>query len=424
MNNRKIILWHAGLSAAYENAAVYFMTAYALLLGAGNLTIGLLGAATYVAIMLSEIPGAKLVEYMSRRRLCSIFPAIAKLGWIIVILAPTIHPANPFLLIIPAYLLTRFLEFLADPSYNSLLADLIDEKIRGEFIGQRNKIMNLVGIAISVTLGIFLNYQGTINGFSTVFAIGAVFGLMASTRISRILEPPYNDNHHHKLSEFFMLDSGFKKFILLTALFNFSVMLASPFFSVFLLKDLQVSYSMLALIDAIALITKILMFKPVGKLSDKVGDKPLAIIFLTATALVPLTYLFVTKETFWLVIPANIISGIAWAGTDVLMINLLLGLTTPSARAMQVASYQMINSLAMIIAPILGGIIADKITIIGLFMIATLLRAVSGLLFTTIKEPRAEKEKGVIQVMYTLIHPMQEMRKRVIHSKQSIAKTI
>jgi MFS family permease len=170
-----------------------------------------------------------------------------------------------------------------------------------------------------------------------------------------------------------------------------------------MLTDLKMGYSMFAVASAFSTLMKILAYEPVGRLADRFGDKPIAVISYTGTALLPLMCLFIHAENSWLMFVAMAISGLAWAGADITTFNFLLGLTDKKHRAAQAATYNTVTSSVMILAPILGGMIADYdgLGLKGLalvFAIATVLRVIAGLLFTRISEPRAKHETSVAKV--------------------------
>jgi len=95
------------------------------------------------------------------------------------------------------------------------------------------------------------------------------------------------------------------------------------------------------------------------------------------------------------------------------MFNLLLGLTTPQKRAQQVAIYAMLIAVPNIIAPLIGGIIADYGTlwiIHGIplvFLTSFIVRLFTSVLVYTIHEPRAKKTYTITHVFHNAfsLHP-------------------
>ena len=63
--NQKHLINSGALWAVYNGFTGAFLVAFALALGAPNIVVGILAAIPYLAIMLAEYPGAKLVEFYS-----------------------------------------------------------------------------------------------------------------------------------------------------------------------------------------------------------------------------------------------------------------------------------------------------------------------------------------------------------------------
>ncbi|MBW2969013.1 MFS transporter, partial [Candidatus Woesearchaeota archaeon] len=193
----------------------------------------------------------------------------------------------------------------------------------------------------------------------------------------------------------------------------FSYALASPLFVVYILQNLGLSYKIYIGTIIIASILKIVANRHWGKITDRYGDKPVAVLSILGTAIVPFLYLFITEKTLWLIVPAQIISGIAWAGVNLTMFNLLLDFTSPKTRATEIAQHNIITAFPLIIAPIAGGILADHIKhfiIAGIpfvFLVSSILRLASAWLMHHIKEPRSKKEYKIWFVFKraTAVHP-------------------
>lgn len=427
--NQKLLLYNGSAWAIFDAFTSAFLVAFALLFGASNFVIGLLGAIPYLAALLVEIPGAKLAEYFARKTICVTTTGIARLLWICIILTPYFFSTQPLIFLVIFFMLIKITELISDPAWTSLAADIVPSQHRGKFFGKRNMLIGLAGMIAAVIAGFYLDMfpKQDFTGFTTLFSAGILFGLCSVWLVSKIKEPPTIDHDHHTLKEFFTIKGDFKKFCIFAFFFYFAVMIASPFFSVYMLKDLGLSYSNFMLASALSTIARIAAQQKIGKLSDKYGDKPIGLISIFGTAFVPLLFLFVTQQNLWLIIPAQILSGIVWAGADLILFNLLLDLTDPKKRTTHVATYAMIISVPNIAAPLIGGLIADYASVWILsgiplvFFSSFLLRLTSSLLLCTIKEPRVHKTYTlgyVLQHAFAL-HPSRGLEYRIkIFSKR------
>jgi len=426
--NQKLLIKEGILWAVYYNLTSMFLIAFALALGASNTIIGIAGAMPYLAAILSQIPGAKLTEVYSRLHINIIINTLSRLLWIPIILIPVFFKSHPLLTLLIYYFLTQFAEWLALPAWTSLAGDFVPEKFRGRYFARRNVLMGIFGMTASVVGAAYLDLFSKTNyaGFSTIFLVGILFGLWSAYLYSKMKETPYREKQHYKMKDFFKIKGEFRKFVLIMLFFNFSYMLASPFFIVYMLKSVNISYTLLMISFALAGLSKIIANPYWGRISDRIGDKPVAILGIFGTALVPFIFLFVTESTVWLIFVAQMISGIFWAGVMLSSFNLLLDLS-PHHRVIKAAKYSMLTSVPLIIAPIAGGYIADNsIFILSgiplIFAISFLLRATSAVLMFAIKEPRIKKKHKIGEIIHEIfsIHPV---HKTYHHKTHYIKKT-
>ncbi len=427
--NQKYILQSGGLWGLYDGLTAGFLLAYALTLGANNTIVGILGAVPFIAALISEMPGAKLLEYFPRIRVFGWATGLGRLAWVGIILAPFIFVKAPLLALIIFYLLSRCLEYLADPAWTVLVADEVQAKIRGEFIARRTRLVGIAGMAALVAAGWYLDFFSNLTGFITMFAVGIGIGLLNTFLVMRVKDRKEPDHQHHGFREFFTLDKDFRKYLFFVFCFNFAYMVASPFFTAYILSDLGQSYTIFAISTAVATITKIFVYTHMGRLADKYGDKPVLLLSVMSTALVPLMFLFVTPERLWLLWPAQILAGITWAGYDISIFNMFINVTTPEKRAMQTATYNIITSIPLIIAPIVAGYIADNVMFIFagiplLFAISAGLRIMSSFFLFSIPEKRVKHEYPLSEVLMHAveIHPSRGVQQRWVGIVKGVKK--
>ncbi len=398
--NQRYFILNGAFWSIYNALTFGFISVFALALGASNLTIGILGSMPFVAAIFSQIPGAKITEYFSRKRIYVLLTIFSRLTWIFILVIPFFFNSNPFVFLVLFFFATQFLEYLVDPAWASLAGDVVPDRIRGKFFGKRQLIKSFLWMVAILFGGIYLDlFQNeSLFGFSTMFFAGILFGLSATWALSRIKEPDTMDhNHHHKLKEFFTFSPTFKRFCIAVFFFNFAYMIASPFFVVYMLKNLEMSYTFYVVSFSLTILSRIIAEKHIGRISDKYGDKTLAMISMFGTALVPLIFIFITKQTIWLIVPAQILAGYVWGGAELTIFNLLLDLTDKKERPVQVAEYNLITSIPLVVSPILGGLLADKVIVVlsGIplvFAISCILRMLSPFFLRGLKEPRAKKE--------------------------------
>lgn len=409
--SQRAILTATSLMAAFNGLTSVYLVAFALALGASNIVVGVLGALPYLANLIVQIPAAQLVQHLSRKKIIVTFETLSKLFWVPLLISPFLF-TNPLLFIVLFYLIIKICEGFTTPALTTLIADVIPSKTRGDFIAVRQRLINLFGMITMVLAGLWLQQfpKESPTGFAIMFFFGAILGIIGAFVYKKVEEPEYMDHEQHTIKEFFTLTGEMKKFVTFQILFNFSFMIASPFFAVYMLKDLNIGYEYYGIASSATTLAAILTSRYIGKLTDRFGDKPIAIIGHFGTATVPLLYLAVTTNNIWLLIPVQIVSGVVWAAADISTINLLLGLSDSKKRAIQIAEYTFYSSMPLIIAPIVGGWITEHMAIWILsgipliFVASSIMRFFSAFLLLRIKEPRQDHEYPAIQVFLEAMH--------------------
>lgn len=410
MNNQRVFLTQSALWAAFDGFTSVYLAAFALALGASNIVVGLLGAIPFLASIVTQIPGAEFAQHFPRIKVYVYSCLAGRVFWLPLLLAPYFF-TKPLVFIVIFYTLCKLGETLSDPSWTTVMAEVVEQEKRGDFMSQRFKIIGTFGMIATVFGGLWLKQfpKESPLGFSIMFSVGFLIAILATVIMLKIKEPRYRDHDHHTIKEFFTLNGPMRTFVIFGCVFNLAFMLASPFFVVFMLKNLDISYQYYGIVASITTLAQIISSRYIGKLTDTYGDKPIAVIGHIGTVIVPLTFLLINKQSLWLLIPVQIFSGIVWAAADISRFNMLLDLADPKRRALQIAEYNLYASIPLVIAPILGGWITEHVTLIltGLplvFVMSSVLRAVSILFLIPIKEPRARREYPAIYVFKEAIH--------------------
>lgn len=392
--NQKLFMTNGALWSGYKNLAIVFLPAFALLLGATNTYIGLLAALPWIAMLIAEIPGAKLIEFFPRKKIIISIGLISRLSWLGVIFAPWLWSKNPLLLVAVFVFIRWLTEYLKDPAWTSLMADIVPTRIRGRFFANRLWLMALVGVIATLGGGYLLRAtEGTAKHFAWLLGASVVLGLLAHYFLSKIKAPPYQDHRHHPLHEFFKPPGKLRQFIIFDGFLAFAVYIASPFFAVYQLKVLGLDYGTYALAAVLPSIAALFVQKRWGRLTDRYGDKPIAVLGVIGVALFPLIYLFITPDRVWLIWPAAILGGISWAGVHLATFNLMLDLSPSETRAVHISQYKFYMAIPHITAPLIGGWLSQQqFPIDGLlfvFAASAALRVTSLALLHLIEEPRA-----------------------------------
>jgi len=352
-----------------------FLVAFAIKLGASNLTIGILAAIGPLAQLL-QLPSIFLVEKVRNRRAITVVTAgLSRVCWLLVALIPFLFGGQVGLLVL-LLLLAAASAFgaVSGCSWNSWMRDLIPQSILGAFFSKRMRWATGAGILLSLAAAVYMDYwkklfaDYELQGYSTLFLMGFCIGLaglyfLAKTpeksmsaseekiRIMRLLGHPFRD-------------ANFRKLMTFLCSWNFAVNLAAPFFMVYMLKRLELKMSFIVGLSIVSQVLNFLFLKVWGKFTDRFTNKSVLLICAPLFMLSIFAWTFTTMpEKYLLTVPLliaiHIVMGLSSGGVSLASGNISLKLAPEGRATAYLATSTILNSIAAGIAPVLGGRFAD-----------------------------------------------------------------
>jgi MFS family permease len=277
----------------------------------------------------------------------------------------------PFFLIenrIPALMVLLgtglFFGFLVGPFYNGWLADIIPENIRARFIAKKTNANLIAGIVSGYAAGYYLDlFEGAnqYTGFLTLFGIATVFGIIGYIRLMTV---PHQGHHETRdRNENPLIAFRNKPFTRLTIFFltwNFALGIAGPFYSVYMLNYLKISYTYVAIFNSIFMIVMVLGYKIMGGLVDRYGSRALLNILVPPTMITPVLWTFSSPDWYWLIPAAMALNGLLHAGIITSTNSLLYSSIPDSAnKTTYFAAWSTAIQVAYALSPLLGSFLVD-----------------------------------------------------------------
>lgn len=400
-----------------------YVSPYALALGANNTQIGLLSSVPGLLGNLSQLFGSKLVEKISRKKIVIWSVFLQAFMWLPLIFVGWLYfskSINSFwassLVVIIYSLLTLFGAF-GGPAWNSWMRDLVGEK-RGSYFGKRNKTVGIFGLVCGLAGGLILGYFQRFDvflGFLILFFIAFLGRSTSGYLFTRAHEPKLSckEGYYFSFWQFLkkMTFNNYGRFVLFTGLISLAVAIASPFFVIYELKDLNLGYWAYTAITLSSAVTSLLSMAFWGRLTDKYGNVLIMKITGFFVAFIPLYWLlsiFVPKGGLLIVFVLMCFegfSGFVWAG-----FNLSTGMfpffaVTRERMAICVAYDSLINAIGAFAGAILGGYLSSSnlillglSPILSLFVISGVARLLSWAMLLKVKEVKPSERLEIKQL--------------------------
>lgn len=415
-SNLRLSLFDGAFAHIYANlTGGIFLPAFALLLGANSLQIGLLAAIPFLATV-AQLYGSHLVEKSSsRKKPAVLFSLISRLLWLpAILLIFFMADDTPQLLLSILIIILVFVHIfasLAGVSWLSWMSSLVPVEIRGRFFGLRNSILGIITIIVTISGGLYLDWFKLFSEFSLtyafviLFSIALIASLISSYFLNRKSEP---DTHLPVGLPFKQLFSqawanyNFKSMLRFALIWAFAVNFATPFFVVYMLNELHFSYTLISIVTIIAALADLAGMGFWGHLTDHHGNRPIMLICAGLGSLMPLLWMFTYMNDFSMLfwIPVlHLMGGFIFSGYTLSSVNMVFGIVPRRNNSAYFAMWNSVSGISTALGAVCGGLFYDHgravlsffeidfgWTFKFVFLVSTLLRLFSLLFIRSIKE--------------------------------------
>jgi Na+/melibiose symporter-like transporter len=384
---------------------------FLLELGAGAVEIGLLAAIPQMVNLLQPL-GAYLVNRsVSFRKYCvSIFLA-PRLLWLILVpaiwLVRASHVAGQQVvqLTLAIILVANIIEALGRAPWLGWSAVLVPQRLRGRYFGFRSSILGLTNFVGVPLLGLLVSAWpgGTLQGYSAVLLLGIMLGIISvgcqmwmtdvNPQLLKVEDCETSQSQGIDLS--WLKDTNFLKFVLYLSIWCFAVNVCAPFFNLYLLDNLDIDISVVTIYHGLGTAANMLMLLLWGKLTDRIGNRPLLLLVGVAVAVTPLLWLVVGSDqiSFWVYLPLlHILAGGTWAAIDLCTNNMMMGITPLRYQSDYFAIAGAVAGITGAMGITVGSFLATLPAtggLLGLFVLSSLLRMVALVPLVFVQEQRS-----------------------------------
>jgi MFS family permease len=390
---------------------------------------GLFGAAIGFASFGTILP-LFVASMTGSATLIGLVPAIHAAGWLLpqlftanhtaqlrrykrTVLMMTIHERIPFLgfaivaLLLPsiglqAGLVLTFMlliwqglggGFTANP-WTSMISKIMPPEARGTFFGTQAAIANLCISAAAVGAGYLLKAFDSPFDFMSCFLIACLFFTFSWIALALTREPAdYEKVIEENPSPFWrgagrilQRDKNFGWFLLARILSQFGTM-GFAFYIVYALRGFSMDEVMAGYLTATLTISQMVANAGMGWLGDRVGHRLMLIVGAVSAFLSSLLAWMAPSLTWFF--PIFVLAGFANVAIWTNGMTMTVDFSDEGERPFYIGLAQTLTAPATILAPLLGGWIADKQGFISTFGWSTVLSVGMALiLIFLVKEPR------------------------------------
>ncbi|BCA56379.1 putative Transporter of MFS family, contains Lipocalin domain [Nitrospira sp. KM1] len=353
--------------AITQGCGEQYLSAFALLLHAGSFQLSILSALPQLVGTAAQIASIKLLQWFPDRTALIRAGTIGQaVSWLPIVMLPLLFPEIGGWLLIAGASLYFACNHFTTPTWNSFIADHLDEHARGAYFARRAQIIASISFlalcAAGGLLSLWQHIPAAWVGFVFIFLVAGaarIASLFALSRIPRTHPTPHGEGRRGFRSFLAETSPNYRRFLLFSGLMHMSVMVAGPFFVVYMLRDLHLSYFNYGTWLAAGILGQLVSLQAWGRIGDRFGNKALLSVTGLMVPFLPMMYLISTDTSFLCMV--NFFGGVTWGGLALGLQNYVFDAARSEDRGKAVAVYSTINASGWMVGALAGSLLVETL---------------------------------------------------------------
>ncbi len=384
----------------------FYLPPYALFLGAPHAAIGMLVAWPSLLGSFFQLFAAERVRQAKSR--LKFLITMTRLQGFLLIAAAGLCFWKGMISVLILTLITVLFKVVGNwiaAAWGSLMSDYLEPHERGRYMGGRQLIVGLAGMAALCAAGLFLDWISPYSarfGFGVLFLLTGIARLISSHLFRSMEDIPFEEKPESRFTFWMFIrrfrKSNFVRFVMFSAGITFATQISAPYFGVYMLEDLKFNYFQYMSIYLVVIIAVLASSPFWGNIADRVGNARILKLTGGLIPLIPLLWCLSTNWYFLLVV--QVFGGFIWGGYNLCSANFILDSVRPEKRVRCLSYFNLINGTALFLGASLGGFLAARLpplqgySMMTLFLVSGLLRLFFYFLpVNRFKEVRAHVQK-------------------------------
>lgn len=350
------------------------LSGFALKIGLSQAQIGFL--ASFIGLFgLWQLVSSQLTRPVrNKRRMCVALGLIEITAGSLVVSTALVPEELRFYAMAGLLTIAYLLGHTVNPNFNSWLANVLPADIRGSYTGRRLAFISITSIVYLYAASRWLDWRPDTFGFVVVFAVGWVAGILGYVMMGLTpypkTEPAERTGTAGALTEP-LRDSAYRSLALFMCTWLLAGMMSGAFYSVYMLQDLGLSYSQVAIYTNITLAAMVLSYPLWGIFVQRYGCRPVSQLTIWPYVAILGTWVFINPLTaVWLIPIQRALAGLCWSGTQIANSTLLYKIVPAGeGNSSYFANWMGFVALGSAGGPFIGGLLRNALPEAG-FVVA------------------------------------------------------
>ncbi len=337
-----------------------YLPAFALALGHGDVTAGLVATVPMLAGALLQLASPAAVGILdSHRRWIVLCAALQAVCFAPLIIAALSHEMDLVLLYLVASMYWG-LGMSTGPAWTTWASSLVPKRLRPAFFANRARasqlalVLSLVGGGMILQLG--KGRGAEFEAYAVIFAValcarGVSASFLYSQREPHSLEVGETSISPAVISKH-VRTRGHGRLLFFLLTFQMGVSVASPYFTPYMLAELELSYLEFTVLMAAVFGARVLSLPAIGRYVRRVGTKKVLWRAGLAISTLPIQWL-ISDHFAWLLV-LQLLSGVAWAAFELASLLSFFERIPPHGQTSVLTLYNLASATAIVLGSAAG----------------------------------------------------------------------
>jgi MFS family permease len=353
-------LWDASAFAVMVGIGEMYVPAFVLALGHGPVLAGLVAALPMLAGALLQLASPLAVRALGSHRRWVVLSTSLQALCIVPYVVGALRGSMGALAVFATASLYWAFGQGSGPAWNTWIARLIPGPARPRYFARRTRLSQAATI-VALAGGGWLLEEGAASGhaliaFAGTFGVALVARVISARSLGAQSEPAGPlDEHPVPLGRFVrrLWKGQDGRLVLYMVLVQAAVYVAGPFFTPFMLGELELSYLAYVGLVATAYVARIVAMPLLGDWAERHG--PRRVLWVGGIGIVPLSVVWAFSQTYWHLMVFQALSGLMWGAYELATQLLFFETIRREERTSVLTYFNVVNAGAILVGSLVGG---------------------------------------------------------------------
>ncbi len=339
-----------------------YFAAFALAIGLGQVTAGLVAALPMLAGSLLQLASPYAIRRLGSIRRWVVLCAMAQALSFTPLIAGALAGRLPAWGLFAAAALYWGSGMATGPAWSAWITTVVPRPLRARYFARRSRGAQYGVVGGLIGTGLLLHWQSEALGamaYAIPFGVAGLARFLSGMRLWRMSEPEptpreASSARFGERARRLWAGPGGRVLTYMLAL-QVSVQISGPFFAPYMLSGLDLSYAQFMMLIGSAYAGRVLSLPWIGRFAKRFG--PGNLLWVGGAGIAPLTIMWMTTESFWLLLGFQLFSGAMWACYEMATMLLTFETIPASERTGALTIFNLLNACAIVIGSTIGATI-------------------------------------------------------------------